>query len=469
MPFIFLVFVVLSNALSDSTQRSSPLHIREISFAEAAPVLKDEDVEKAIPPELRDQDPKRLQALWPQWVKARDAETRRRLATGCQDSLVNLLLFGTSYTRQPRLTPDRLWALRENPETRNALLQGRIHDLVVALNRPQNNERLQFMRRFLEAKGYGFQNPANQIRVAEYLVSSFKRMLSDAGAYKEMLEVAEHLQDPNEEFARRSTLFENRGLSIDTSLMPNFAVEEALKQVKRVKLAAPGGVRRIGIIGPGLDFVDKTSGYDFYPEQTIQPFALMDSLLRLELASSETLQVTTFDISPQVNQHLASMAAHSQRGQSYVVQLPLDNQKKWRPEAIQYWQRFGNMIGTSVAPLPPPSAVGNVRTRAVRIPPAIAQKIRAIDANVIYQRPELSADERFDLLLVTNVLIYYNVFEQSLAMVNIAQMLRPGGILLSNDNLLEVGDTPLHLVGYVAIPYSDRSGDGDRILCYQRD
>jgi len=465
----FLAVVAISSARSDSVQKNAIVHISEISFPEAEPILKDEDVQKAVPVELKEQDPDRLQALWPQWVKERDAETRSWLAAGCEDSLVNLLLFGTSYTRQPRLTPDRLWALRENPETRGALLQRRIRDLVLGLTSPQDNERLQFMRHFLEEKGYAFQTPADEMRVAEYLLSSFKRMLQDAGTYKTMLEVAHHLQDPNEEFARRSILFENRGISIDTSLMPNFAVEEALKKIKEVKLVAPGSVRRVGVIGPGLDFVDKTAGYDFYPEQTIQPFALMDSLFRLELAKSETLQVTTFDISSQVNEHLASMGARSQRGQSYVVQLPLDNQKKWRLEAIQYWQRFGSTIGTSVAPLRPPSAVGNVRTRAVRIRPAIAQKIRAIDLNVVYQRADLAAGERFDLLIATNVFIYYNVFEQSLAMVNIARMLRPGGILLSNDNLLEVGETPLHLVGYVTIPYSKRIGDGDRIMCYQRD
>jgi len=33
---------------------------------------------------------------------------------------------------------------------------------------------------------------------------------------------------------------------------------------------AAGSVRRVGIIGPGLDFTDKQEGYDFYPAQTVQ-------------------------------------------------------------------------------------------------------------------------------------------------------------------------------------------------------
>jgi chemotaxis methyl-accepting protein methylase len=39
---------------------------------------------------------------------------------------------------------------------------------------------------------------------------------------------------------------------------------------------------------------------------------------------------------------------------------------------------------------------------------------------------ELPATERFDLIIATNIFIYYDVFEQSLAMLNVERMLRPG-------------------------------------------
>ena len=63
-------------------------------------------------------------------------------------------------------------------------------------------------------------------------------------------------------------------------------------------------VRRVAIIGPGLDFTDKQEGYDFYPQQTIQPFAIMDSLVRLGLARANELSVTTLDLSARVNDHV---------------------------------------------------------------------------------------------------------------------------------------------------------------------
>ena len=61
-------------------------------------------------------------------------------------------------------------------------------------------------------------------------------------------------------------------------------VEQALAAMKGRGLFKPGTVKRVAIIGPGLDFADKDVGFDFYPQQTLQPFAILDSLTRLGLA-----------------------------------------------------------------------------------------------------------------------------------------------------------------------------------------
>ena len=54
---------------------------------------------------------------------------------------------------------------------------------------------------------------------------------------------------------------------------------------------------RVAVIGPGLNFIDKdeASAFDYYPLQSLQPFALLDSLLQLSLARAAAL--TVFDIS----------------------------------------------------------------------------------------------------------------------------------------------------------------------------
>jgi hypothetical protein len=76
--------------------------------------------------------------------------------------------------------------------------------------------------------------------------------------------------------------------------------------------------------------------------------------------------------------------------------------------------------------------------------------------------------EQFDLIIATNILVYYDVFEQSLAMVNIENMLRPGRFLICNNALPEFPFLPLHAIGYLTVSYSVRPNDGDHIVWYQR-
>src|SRR6185369_17709580 len=144
----------------------------------------------------------------------------------------------------------------------------------------------------------------------------------------------------------RSTLYRDRGLSSDTSIFPDFAIEQSLEAMKAQALLAPGSVRRVAIVGPGLDFTDKGEGYDFYPQQTIQPFAVIDSLIRHGLSRPGELRMTTFDLSPRINEHLAAARARAAKGQAYPVQLVRDPNAGWTPELVAYWDKFGDRVGT---------------------------------------------------------------------------------------------------------------------------
>jgi len=84
------------------------------------------------------------------------------------------------------------------------------------------------------------------------------------------------------------------------------------------------------------------------------------------------------------------------------------------------------------------------------------------------QHFNLPPAERFDLIIATNILVYYDNFEQSLAMANVERMLRPGGFLLSNNALLELPSSRMHSLDYLTVVYSDRPDDGDHIVWYQR-
>ena len=59
------------------------------------------------------------------------------------------------------------------------------------------------------------------------------------------------------------------------------------------------------------------------------------------------------------------------------------------------------------------------------------------------------------------------MFEQSLAVANLATMLRRGGLLLSNNVIHELPATSMTLAGEIEVGYTD-SGHGDRVMWYER-
>src|SRR5207247_1843359 len=161
--------------------------------------------------------PAEIESAWPAWVSQHDAKIRARLERGDDDSIVNLLLFGVTFTTQPRTKTSDILTLAAQARTSEILqgriVQGRVEDMV-------------------------------------------------------------------------------------------------------------GSIRRVAIVGPGLDFTDKLEGYDFYPQQTFQPFGVIDSLIRLGLASRGNLRLTTFDLNLKINQHLDAARQRARAGGAYVLQLP---------------------------------------------------------------------------------------------------------------------------------------------------
>jgi len=437
-------------------------HTIPISYADAraAVVARAE----ALPPALKGKTGAVIEAGWSAWVAQHNADIRARLERGDEDSLVNFWLFGTSFTRLPRAT-DRDLAKLGDKDKAGDLLAGRLDDLVSAIARPGTNERLRFARQVVERHGINPDTPAGRDQARTYLIDLRSRALSDNDRYRRASQSAAQLTDQASKLSAYSTMFSDRGLSSDTSLRPGFAIETALGAIKASGRLTQA--RRIGIIGPGLDFSDKAEGYDFYPQQTIQPFGVLDSLLRLDFARAGELSLTTFDLSPRVNQHLETARRRAANGGSYVLQLPLDMKDpahEWHPDLVNYWRKFGSEIGVSAVSLRPPRGAESVQVRAVRVRPSIVSAIQPRDVNIVLERTD---DQPFDLVVATNILVYYDAFEQALALTNIAKMLRPGGFLLTNYAVSPLA--PLEREASLVTPvFWDRQGNGDTLFWYQR-
>jgi len=441
--------------------------IHFVSFSEAWPIL--ESFSPVLPDELVHVVAAADHKEWDKWVRAKDDEVRRRLRDGDLDTLANLLLFGTSYTSAVVLTPELLKNIHSTSGQMDpadlggqALLR-RLDDLASGLAHPGTNERLTYFHDLLGQGQYHFETPEELFKVKQFLGANLLRMLHEDASYAEALEEAQRLQVGG--FEKRSQVFAQRGISLDTSLFPNYAIEEALRDIeKRGLLTAP--VTKVGVIGPGLDVVNKDEGWDFYPEQTIQPFLLMDTLARLGLADVARLQVETFDISQVVNQHLANAEARAKKGTGYTVQLPIRTDVPWTAATLAYWKGAGLVIGRAATALQPKRNAA-LRSRSVTFPPRQVLRLHPIDLNVIYQRATVADSDKLDLIIATNMFVYYDNFQQALAMSNIASLLRKGGLLLTNDGLPNSPNLVLQQVGSTAVAYSSRPHDGDEMRWYQ--
>jgi predicted TPR repeat methyltransferase len=89
--------------------------------------------------------------------------------------------------------------------------------------------------------------------------------------------------------------------------------------------------------------------------------------------------------------------------------------------------------------------------------------------NIVYQRmDEANTDEKFDLVIGTNIFIYYGAFEQSLARSNLAAMLKPGGFVLSNDLLADKVPSRLDLAHVTTINVRTDPQIIEHMYCYRR-
>lgn len=430
-----------------------------VTFDEASPVLN--ALPSNLPIGLRGRSLQDIARLWPAWVDQHDREVRARLERGDEDSLVNFWLYGTSFTAHP---PAVARASSLPASALEDLVRRRLEDLLDRVTTPGDNERLQFARRMLSARNADPTDSGGRERARQFLIDTRHRMIQEFADTERTLAAARPGGD-GARAAANATIFRERGLSSDTSLLSDYSVHVALETVARQGTLAPGSVRRVAIVGPGLDFTNKTDGYDYYPLQTLQPFALVSTLRRTGLAAAD-LQVTTFDVNARVNEHLRAAVARSASAAGYVVTLPLDGHEAWTESLLSYWKEWGILIGDQATAAPPPAISGTVKTRAVRVHREVLSSITPRDFNIVVDRLRGRDDERFDVVVATNVLVYYDVFEQALAASNVAAMLRPGGIFVTNTAILPTaplrGSASYLRVNHTAQRYDD-------VFWYQRE
>jgi hypothetical protein len=415
-----------------------------------------------LPAELKNPD----QAKWTAWTHQQDQAIRARLEQGDLDSMVNLLLFGTSFTRQPRIRMENL-----TEASKAGILKARVDDLVAGLRAPADNERLAFLGGLLRSKSIDPATADGARDSGVFILNNLQRVVQEA---RTLAQRAAQVQPPAGDSAAlldRASLFSDRGVSLDTGIFPNFSIDQTLRDLKKRGVLREGRVARVGVIGPGLDFIDKNeeSGYDYYPQQTLQPFAFYDSLLSLGLAKSNRVSMSIFDISSRVLDHVQHARERAGKNMGYTVQLPRDIARPWPPDVVAYWKSLGDRVGTAVEPIHPPEVFKGLQTRAIRIRPDVVLALQPTDLNIVLERLDLAPADRFDILVGTNIFVYYGPFEQMLALENAGALLKPGGLLLTNDRLPELAGGTMKLAGITDVRLDDHGAvSHDAVGWYQR-
>jgi hypothetical protein len=374
-------------------------------------------------------------AEWDAWIRERDGIIRGRIDHGIEDSLSELILFGTSFPAPPKLASAAEAVNPAGDLTANA--RARLDAFVQAIDQ-LDSERFRIVLEFLRQR-------VTQGELTPFLSGIVRRFaLEEAGLKKKQ--------------ARADV-----GVSPETSLLINYAIEETLRGLK-ASHALPAHIQRIAVIGPGLDLAGDPDVNDFCPPQSIQPFAVLEAVVRLGAANPSEVQMTVVDFNPLVVSHLRTAVVKARAGQHYVLQLPHPASAGWNAAAVSYWQHFGDTIGTPAPPLPAPAGI---ELRAVAVKSQIAARMIVDDVNIVTQTLETIPGQGFDLVIATNLFAYYTRVEQTLALTSVARLLGSGGILVANGISSNVKVQELDELGAHHVSYSD-ADSGEDLTAYKR-
>jgi hypothetical protein len=367
------------------------------------------------------------QAAFASYVERLRENHASRVREGDLDHLVFYLLQSTHFTALPAIEPAlSAKGLMEtlDPAEREAFLRGsrvpparvpppvraRGAALARALDSPDPDARLTYFRSLARA---AFPNAG---RREDEILKEYARVMR----FVYDKEFVAQRAGP----AAVAELYRARGLSTDTAVEAGYVVYTGLGILKSLD---PGRqIRRVLIVGPGLDLAPRTSLLETSPPESYQPWAVIDALVSLGLSRLADLTVVGADINPRVVDHLRrsrsvppSLALVSGIAETPTVQFSQDYR--------DYFAQLGRSIGDTQ---PAANGLPGHLSKTLRVRAEAARTLDAEPLDIVTARLNTPA---FDLIIATNILPYFDDTQLVLAMTNIAGMLAPGGVFLHNE------------------------------------
>lgn len=371
-------------------------------------------------------------ATFDSYLERTQAEHAARVREGDLDHLVFYMLQSTRFTHRAPIEPAlsaKAFVEGLEPKRRASFLEGsassdlgppqevraRISDLLSYLGQPSGDERRAFFRQlvdsaFGDARDRDASLGREYVRAMRFLYR--KEFVAPRGAAGE---------------AAVRALYRDRGLSTDTSVESGFVVHTGLAVLRALE---PGRrIRRVLIVGPGLDLASRSGLLEDSPPRSYQPWAVIDALVSLGLSRLDDLSVVCADINPRVAAHLRQVGK-APLSLSLASVLDDDAAVEAAPDYRDYFAHLGRAIGTD-------ARTAHLR-KVVQVHPEARQALAA--AEVLDIVTERLTGPGFDLVIATNIFPYLDDGELALAMSNVAAMMVPGGVLLHNEGRPVLGD-----------------------------
>ncbi len=365
-------------------------------------------------------------------------EHARRVREGDLDHLVFYLLQSTRFTKLPPIEPalsaksladsldaqERATFLREArvfPSRIPEDVRSRTEAFLRAIESPGVDARLSFFRDLVRSAF-----PTTRDRQAALLREYLRAMRF---VYEKEF-VAQRSSRPHDAVTE---LYRTRGLSTDTAVEAGYLVFIGLGIAKA--LDPSRHVRRVLIVGPGLDLAPRTSLQETGPPQSYQPWAVIDALIGLGLSKADDLEVVGADINPRVVNHLRRSRSEPPT-LTLVTGIGDTDTVKLSPDYRDYFSQLGRSIGSGQASAVPAETRG-LMAKEVKVQSTVARVLQAETLDIVTERLD---GRPFDLVIATNILPYFNDVELILALTNVGAMLAPGGIFLHNEPRPLIGD-----------------------------
>ena len=366
-----------------------------------------------------------------QYVERTHRENLHRVREGDLDHLVFYLLQSTRFTGLPAIEPavsartlvesldppqrdDFLKTAKLDRARVSAAVRSRVAALARALDEPGDDARLRYFRD-LVAEAFPRSSDLKDSLTTEY-VRAIRFVYQ-----KEF--IAQRAERPADAVA---DLYRTRGLSTDTAVEAGYLVYLGLAVAKGLEPDRP--VRRVLIVGPGMDLAPRT-GFRDTPPESYQPWAVIDALVSTGFSRLDDLEVTAADINPRVVGHLRRSAASPPTLQ-LTTEIAAKDGVSFSSDYREYFDGLGARLTTAAkAPAATEDAAGHLY-KSVRVSGAAARVLRAQPLDIVTERLTGSP---FDLVIATNILPYFDDQQLALAASNVAAMLAPGGLFLHNE------------------------------------